>query len=68
MGPMVELHGSLPIFCAQEALHAKMAETLKQTEMAARVSSWQQKIERNLEEQVNSNLLFPSKQPYFKII
>lgn len=58
MGLMVK-HGC-SYLCVQEALHAKMAETLKQTEMAARVSSWQQKIERNLEEQVNSNLLFPS--------
>ncbi|CAK7333338.1 unnamed protein product [Dovyalis caffra] len=34
-----------------DALLANIAETEKQTELAARVSSWKQKIEQNLEEQ-----------------
>lgn len=38
----------------QDALLASIAETEKQTEMAARVSRWKQNIEHNLEEQVKS--------------
>ncbi|KAJ6323420.1 hypothetical protein OIU76_010847 [Salix suchowensis] len=34
-----------------DALLANIAETEKQTELAARISSWKQKIEQNLEEQ-----------------
>ncbi|KAJ9699648.1 hypothetical protein PVL29_005491 [Vitis rotundifolia] len=37
-----------------DALLANIAETEKQTELAARVSTWKQKIEHDLEEQVNS--------------
>lgn len=40
-------------FVMQDALLASIAENEKQTELAARVSSWKQKIEHNLEEQVN---------------
>ncbi|KAK9288169.1 hypothetical protein L1049_016618 [Liquidambar formosana] len=36
---------------SQDALLASLAETEKQTELAARVSTWKQKIEHNLEEQ-----------------
>ncbi|XWS08568.1 hypothetical protein CRYUN_Cryun40dG0013600 [Craigia yunnanensis] len=36
-----------------DALLASITESEKQTELAARVSSWKQKIEHNLEEQVN---------------
>lgn len=38
----------------QDALLASIAETEKQTELATRVSTWKQKIEHNLEEQVGS--------------
>lgn len=38
----------------QDALLASIAETEKQSELAARVSTWKQKIEHNLEEQVSS--------------
>ena len=43
----------LHVFVMQDALLASIAESEKQTELAARVSSWKQKIEHNLEEQVN---------------
>lgn len=39
-------------FLFQDALLASIAETEKLTELAARVSSWKQKIEHNLDEQV----------------
>lgn len=38
----------------QDALLASIAETEKQSELAARVSTWKQKIEHNLEKQVSS--------------
>ncbi|XVF38754.1 hypothetical protein REPUB_Repub20aG0129000 [Reevesia pubescens] len=45
--------GSLEDLCRShlDALLASIAESEKQTELAARVSSWKQKIEYNLEEQ-----------------
>lgn len=46
-------HASLEDLCRShlDALLASIAETEKQTEMAARVSRWKQNIEHNLEEQ-----------------
>lgn len=40
------------VFLSQDALLASIAESETQTELATRVSSWKQKIEKNLEEQV----------------
>lgn len=40
----------------QDSLLANIAKTEKQTEMAARVSSWKQRIEQNLDDQVNPAL------------
>ncbi|KAI8008486.1 hypothetical protein LOK49_LG07G01784 [Camellia lanceoleosa] len=45
-----------------DALHASIAETEKQTELAARVSTWKQRIENNLEDQASAiifTLFFP---------
>lgn len=39
-------------FLTQDSLLASIAETEKQTELAARVSTWRQRIEHTLEEQV----------------
>lgn len=46
-------HASLEDLCRShlDALLASIAENEKQTELAARVSTWKQKIEHNLEEQ-----------------
>lgn len=46
-------HANLEDLCRShlDALLANIAETEKQTELAARVSSWKQKIENNLDEQ-----------------
>ncbi|KAA8548961.1 hypothetical protein F0562_000645 [Nyssa sinensis] len=46
-------HASLEDLCRShlDALLASIAETEKQTELAARVSTWKQRIEQNLEEQ-----------------
>ncbi|XP_010548979.1 PREDICTED: condensin-2 complex subunit H2 [Tarenaya hassleriana] len=46
-------HENLEDLCRShlDALLASIAESEKQTELAARVSSWKQKIEQNLEEQ-----------------
>lgn len=44
----------LSCFYLQDALLASIAEAEKQTELAARVSTWKQKIEQSLEEQVIS--------------
>ncbi|KAL5537813.1 hypothetical protein UlMin_044807 [Ulmus minor] len=46
-------NGSLEDLCRShlDALLASIAETEKQSELAARVSTWKQKIEHNLEEQ-----------------
>ncbi|XWS53586.1 hypothetical protein CRYUN_Cryun10bG0014100 [Craigia yunnanensis] len=41
-----------------DALLASIAESEKQTELAARVSSWKQKIEHNLEEQFKLRIAF----------
>lgn len=45
---------------SQDALLATLAENEKQTELTTRVSTWKQRIEKNLEEQVNNLLLDPS--------
>lgn len=39
-------------FFFQDSLVANLNEIEKQTEMAARVSTWKQRIEQNLEEEV----------------
>lgn len=52
-------------FVVQNAILANIAETEKQTEMAARVSSWKQKIEHNLQEQVIPSLLLRFSNPNF---
>lgn len=46
-------HASLEDLCRShlDSLLASLAETEKQTELAARVSTWKQRIEHNLEEQ-----------------
>ncbi|KAK4477845.1 hypothetical protein RD792_017108 [Penstemon davidsonii] len=48
-----DAHASLEDLCRShlDALLANLAETEKQTELAARVSTWKQRIEQNLEEQ-----------------
>jgi len=41
----------------QDALLASIAENEKQTELATRVSTWKQRIEQTLEEQVSVRIL-----------
>lgn len=64
----VSLVNYLPFW--QDALLASIAETEKQSELAAQVSTWKQKIEHNLEEQVSLIFLdlILSDQPMFVLL
>ncbi|KAL0367735.1 UNVERIFIED_CONTAM: Condensin-2 complex subunit H2 [Sesamum radiatum] len=65
-----DAHANLEDLCRShlDALLATLSENEKQTELATRVSTWKQRIEQNLEEQVcihfNSFILFKCSHPF----